>query len=54
MLLSRSMVLKRSEREQSIGRLVIVISYTDAHAPDAIGGSATAVRTKDLFTLARC
>ncbi len=54
MLLSRSKVLKRSEWEQSMSRLVIVIGYTDAHAPDAIGGSATAVGTEDCLTLARC
>ena len=54
MQLSRSRVLKRIEIEQSMIRLVIVIGYADAHAPDAIGGGATAVGTKDLFTLARC
>ena len=54
MQLSRSRVLKRIEREQSMIRLVIVIGYADAHAPDAIGGGATAVGTEDLFTLARC
>jgi hypothetical protein len=45
MLLSRIKVLKRREREQSIIRLIIVIGYANAHASDAIGGSATAVGT---------
>ena len=54
MLLSRIKVLKRREREQSMTRLVIVIGYANAHAADAIGGSATAVGTEDLFSLASC
>ena len=35
-------------------RLVLVIGYADAHTPDAVGGSTTAVGAEDLFALARC
>ena len=52
MLLSRSKVLRRREKERSSICLVIVVGYADAHASDAVGGSPTAVGTENLFSLA--